>query len=185
MKSDFALMDLMDIGITGKNLDQFKKVLAKYYSVKVWGGIGYNGTTQLYMTERNINSEVYQEIITTAYLPVHQNLFLLMQDNARPHVSDDTLRFMRNNNISLLEWLPCSPDCNPIQNLWGILVQRMYAQGQKYCTIDTLKRKIQQEWDSLNVEEVRKLINHFPNVWLLLSVHKVVILKIINKLFLY
>ena len=51
---------------------------------------------------------------------------------------------MRNNNISLLEWPPCSPDCNPIENL------------------DALKLKIQQEWDSLNVEEVRKLIESFP-----------------------
>ena len=32
----------------------------------VWGGIGYSGTTQLYMTGRNINSKVYHEIITTA-----------------------------------------------------------------------------------------------------------------------
>ena len=76
----------------------------------VWAGIGFGAT---------INSEKYQEIIQQYYLPFHQPGFLLAQDNAPCHVSAASRQFMAERNIALLDWAAHSPDCNPIENLWG------------------------------------------------------------------
>ena len=46
-----------------------KKVFSP--GLTVWGGIGYNGTTSLYVTESTINLDVYINILTHYYLPFH------------------------------------------------------------------------------------------------------------------
>ena len=100
----------------------------------VWGAIGYNGTIDICVTTESINSEKYISIIESTYLPHHQPGYILMQDNARPHVSRQTLDFMDPNGIQLLDW----PDCNVIENLWAIIVQRLYRGGKSNESISQL-----------------------------------------------
>jgi len=137
-----------------------KKLFGK--SLMVWGGIGYNGTTFLHVADKSIDSTVYQSIITSAYLPFHNDSFILMQDNARPHVSLSTQTYMENHNINLLPWAANSPDCNPIENLWGILVRRVFEGNVSFNSIAALKRKILKTWDEITVEEVQRLVKSFP-----------------------
>ena len=60
-----------------------------------------------------------------------------MQDNASPHTSQSTLKFLEDNNIDVLEWAPHSPDCNLIKHLWAIIVR--YEGGKKYRTLEDFK----------------------------------------------
>ena len=46
--------------------------------------------------------------------------FLLMQDNARPHVARCVLRYPKKVEIGRLEWPPMSPDMNPIEHVWDV-----------------------------------------------------------------
>lgn len=138
-----------------------KKVFSK--SLVVWGGIGHSGTTSLYMTESNVDSDIYINIIETAYKPFHKEGFILQQDNARPHVSHASLQYLQNNDIELLEWPACSPDANPIENLWGIMVQRLYRRGRQYSNISQLKEEIIRVWDQISLEEVQNLVRSFPS----------------------
>ena len=80
--------------------------LKKYYGKKVFckgimvlGGFGYNGTTNLFIAEKSITSSEYQKIITECYIPYHQEHYLLMQDNAIPHVLASTHAFMVEKSI--------------------------------------------------------------------------------------
>ena len=62
-----------------------KKVFTK--GVMIWGGIGYNGSTSLFICEQSVDSEYYQKILSDCYFPYHQSDYILMQDNATPRLS--------------------------------------------------------------------------------------------------
>ena len=128
----------------------------------VWAGIGFGGTTTLYYTTETINNEKYQEIIQQHHLPFHQPRFLLAQDNAPCHVSAASRQFMAERNIALLDWAAHSPDCNPIENLWGIVVHHIYRNCHHYQNLTDLKSAIQLAWDEIELNTVQNLIASFP-----------------------
>ena len=57
--------------------------------------------------------------------------FLLQQDNARPHTSRQTTKWLNDNGINILKWPPSSPDLSPIENLWGIIKNKLKKAGKK------------------------------------------------------
>ena len=64
---------------------------------------------------------------------------MLVQDNARPHVSTSSLKFLGDNHdVSLLECPACSPDCNPIEILWALMVKRVDENSHVFSNINQL-----------------------------------------------
>ena len=57
---------------------------------------------------------------------------MYMHDNAKPHVSKLTNEWLKDNNINVIDWPAYSPDLNPIENVWIILVRMVYANGKQY-----------------------------------------------------
>lgn len=49
--------------------------------------------------------------------------------------------------VALLDWPHRSPDSNPIENLWGILVQSVYENGRRFDYEDDLRDAIEMAWD--------------------------------------
>ena len=58
-----------------------------------------------------------------------------------------------------MEWPACSPDLNPIENIWGVLVRRVYANNRHLDTTDELKAAIIAEWNLLELSLLKKLVN--------------------------
>ena len=56
-----------------------------------------------------------------------------------------------------------SPDLNPIENIWGILLRRIYAENKQYQSKEELKQAIQQAWEDLDQETIDNLILSMPN----------------------
>ena len=61
-------------------------------------------------------------------------------------------------NISLLDHPPCSPDLNPIENLWGLLVSKVYARGKQYSNAECLKKEILLQWDLIGSDKLELLV---------------------------
>ena len=43
---------------------------------------------------------------------------VLQMDNCRVHWSLEALQFYKDNEITVIDWSPYSPDLNPIENIW-------------------------------------------------------------------
>ena len=49
-----------------------------------------------------------------------------------------TKKYLLEQKIRLLDHPASSPDLNPIENLWGLIVAKVYQGGQQYLAISEL-----------------------------------------------
>ncbi len=70
---------------------------------------------------------------------------------------------MKSKKIEYLDWPSVSTDLNPIENVWGIHVRRVYANGVRYKSVKELNEKIMLEWNKISLDELNKLVDSMPN----------------------
>ena len=64
--------------------------------------------------------------------------WIFQQDNAAVHNASITNTHLLEQKIRLLDYLICSPELNPIENLWGLIVAIVYEEGRQYSAISEL-----------------------------------------------
>lgn len=74
------------------------------------------------------------------FAPMIENHFLLMQDNARPHID-----YLVEVNIEKLDWPARSPNLNPIEHAWGFLKRTMKGRHSVPETLNALRIAIVEE----------------------------------------
>lgn len=77
-----------------------------------------------------------------------------------PILQKKTKKWLEENGIEVLDWPSSSPDLNPIENLWAIMKRKLRNEPQR--TVDGLKSKIQEIWDSITPEDCQKLVSTMP-----------------------
>lgn len=130
-------------------------------SLMVWGAISSTGTLQLVCTTEKINAQTYTEMLEDEFfhgdtydLPAN---YVWMHDNAPAHRAKHTQEFLENKGISVLKWPPHSPDLNPIENVWGILEERVYTGGRSFSNTTDLWEVMCEEWKKIPTEMISNL----------------------------
>jgi len=142
-------------------------------SVMVWGAFSSFGKLDLQFISTKMDGREYQEVLSHSLLPYihkhHPQKLFYQQDNAGIHISKNRRRsdpefvpmmeWFQSQGVELLEWPGISPDLNPMENIWGIMVQRIFSDGKQYDTEAQLKQAIQKAWNEIEPELIQKLVD--------------------------
>ena len=135
----------------------------------IWAAIWMNGRTELHIQRNNMNSDGYVNVLQSHVVPLSSQLgnpstdWIYMDDNATCHRSSATNSFKAQAGIRTLKWPACSPDLNPIENVWSLLkrgVRQSIRPGDDLARLEVLLR---QEWDRLNQDVINRLIESMPS----------------------
>lgn len=133
-------------------------------SVMVWGGICYDGHTDLYVIrDGSLTAQRYRdEILHPIVRPFAGAMgpdFVLMDDNARPHRARIVQEYLQQETIERLEWPAMSPDLNPIEHLWDYLQTCISRRPQAPTTLTELGTALAEEWDNIPQMRIQRLID--------------------------
>lgn len=117
----------------------------------VWGTFNGHGERAIYKWGPiKIDSKKYVRMLSHTFVPLWSTIKCqegrnpkFYQDNAPIHKSTHTLKYLKKKEISCLTAPPYSPDLNPMENVWALLVRKVYADGKVYQSTDELWASIQ------------------------------------------
>ena len=104
-------------------------------SVMVWGGISYDGSTDLYVIRNGSLTGIrYRDEILAPIVRLYAGAigddFILMDNNARPHRARIVNEYLQQETIERMDLPAKSLDLNLIEHAWNIL-QRRISNRQK------------------------------------------------------
>ena len=67
---------------------------------------------------------------------------------------------MLEQKIRLLDHPVCSPDLSPIEDLWGLIVAKVYERGWQYSAISELKNAILDVWEKIPSVQLQKQVDN-------------------------
>lgn len=136
----------------------------------VWAWFSSKGTVPICFINTRTNSEGYTDMLEDVLIEYLDHVMdksaVFQQDNAPIHVFRHSRESFGCKEIPLLDWPACSPDLNPVENLWAILARRVYGSASEkrtYSTVQELKSKILQEWSNIGSDLLQALVGSMPN----------------------
>lgn len=135
----------------------------------VHAAISTRGVSELTFIEGGyaVNRFVYIEILRKTVVPFirrhHSNgRYWFWPDLASAHYANDTLDFLRQNNIRFIAKdanPPCVASLRPIEDFWAALKKSVYDQGWEATSFTALKRRIRLKARELPLPVILRLFN--------------------------
>ena len=86
---------------------------------------------------------------------------ILLHDKATVHTSKLTSNYLHRNNINNITLPGCSPDLNPIENIFADLKRKLSKEN--ISSVKDLEKHIRNFWLKLQKPYLTKLVNSMPN----------------------
>jgi hypothetical protein len=123
-------------------------------SNRFWAWISVDSPGVMLHVEDRLNSDVYvrilEDVMLSSVLRIFPNFnFIFQQDNCSVHTAHRVADWFGNNNINVLDWPSRSPDLNPLENMWGLLVRNLQQRRQVFRNRTDLLTAITIAWQSL------------------------------------
>ena len=122
----------------------------------VWGAFSARSTFPLKIFWENLTGLGYIHISNECLIAQGQVLYpdgWIFQDNDPKHTSKIAKDFMQKEGIARMDWPACSPDLNPIENLWAWIKMQVNLRSPK--TLGELEKVVNQVWESISIEFLR------------------------------
>lgn len=104
----------------------------------LWGAFAPGGILPINVIDYKMNGKMYEYILGEHLLPnaplVTSEKRIFQQGNTSIHVTQSTKAWFEDNDVQVTEWPSKSPDMNPVENLWAILMQSIYKDFRQYQT---------------------------------------------------
>ena len=129
----------------------------------VWGAFSFNDQTPLYVIDGNLNGNRYlQEVIQLFVIPALQGIgaaAMCQDDNAQPHRARVVTDFLRQHNVSRMDWPAYSPYLNPVEHAWVELGRRLRSNHVPPTSHAHLARMLVAEWQAIPQAFCQRLVN--------------------------
>lgn len=139
------------------------------FSINVWAWVCVHCSGIAWRIGGRFNGQAYLDILENIMHPsVEQiypnNSFIFQQDNSPIHTARMIRQWFDINNVEVLPWPACSPDLNPIENVWGWLVKHIYKRNFRPRNENELWAAIEESWEELSQNENywRNLVSSMP-----------------------
>ena len=136
-------------------------------SIMFWGAVGWKGKSNIILCPNKLDQKSYKDILRDEIIGKGKDLaghgWIFQHDNASVHKANSITKYFSANKRRVLDWPAISPDLNIIENIWGILSRKVYADGTQYSNLNELQISIEKCWKEIEISEVQKLFKSLPN----------------------
>jgi transposase len=143
------------------NIKCMTPIIRQDKRVKLWGCFSFDGVGKLYQIKGILNGVGYHKILQNQMFPSAKALFgrkewIFQQDNAPVHTYKPNMKYLEKKGTNIMDWPACSPDLNPIENLWHILDQNTSKRQPKNET--DLFKVLEDAWKNIEKEKLENLV---------------------------
>lgn len=140
----------------------------------LWLAVSENGVSKPFFAKQQqaINQTTYlNDCIKSRLIPFieqyhRKERVVFWPDLARSHYGHQVVEYLEENGIYMVPQQVNPQNCpqaRPIETLWSILEQMVYAGGWEAKNIDQLKRRIVKKLKELDIEVVQALFSSIRN----------------------
>jgi transposase len=138
--------------------------------VTLWGCFAAHEIGQAEIFTGELNGKKYCSILEGNLKPTYKKIFpqgergeqwYFLQDNDPSHTCSAARQWFHRNGVTVLDFPPWSPDLNPIENLWSVLVRAV----DNHNALDEaeLEAAIAAEWQAVDPQYLTTLMESMPD----------------------
>lgn len=136
--------------------------------VMFWAGFSVNFKSEIVFVDGTLTGEKYRGIVEKHVTPVlgrskrcsARRGYTFQQDNDPKHTSKVVKEYLEDCSFSVMKWPACSPDLNPIENLWAIVKRKV---AKRFPTTKLMLREyLIEEWAKVPRSTLENLVRSMP-----------------------